>query len=147
MIRLTIFSLLFVVGCARSTPGPTRPPVPVPAVSSVPRFPMVVTCYIGPADSGRSCSAGPVDNPKVDVTSKATWKAGIRCGDTGGKISDIEWQLLGQRGESDLYRIVRRFPADDPSPQVTTKEVEFSGKRAVVFQDEDHTIVIDTPKQ
>jgi hypothetical protein len=146
MNRLIVVSLLLGLGCARSTPAPTQPPVPVPVVLSVPRFPMVVTCYIGPANSGRSCTAGPVDgNPNVNPN--ATWKAGIRCGDSGGKISEIEWQLLGQRGESDLYRIVCRFPADDPSPQVTTKEVEFSGKRAIVFQDEFHTIVIDSPKQ
>ena len=104
---------------------------------------MALTCYIGPDGSGSSCTTQPIHiGPGVN-----SWKAGVRCGVTGGKISDVEYEMLGQVDEGDRYRIVRRFPADDPSPQVKTKEVVFSGKRSIIFQDDFHCIVIDSPKK
>jgi hypothetical protein len=105
---------------------------------------MAITCFIGKLDSGRSCST---EGPKEPVPAGVKVKASLRCGDTGGKISEIEWTFLGRRDGKDRYHLVRRFPVDDPGVAVSTKEIEFSGERVVVFQDDVHCIVVEPPKK
>src|SRR5437588_10706793 len=97
MSRLMLGLLLLIVSCSKSVPVLVISSPPAPAISLVPRFPMAVTCYIGSADSGRSCSSR-VDHIGPGVT---WWKGDVCCGDTGGKISDIEYEMLRQGDEGD----------------------------------------------
>ena len=111
-----------------------------PAKSS-PRFKARVVCFNGKIDSGSSC-AGDTFQPdgKVHPTGKMT------CG-FPGKVSEIEWSFLEQRGSTDVYKFTRRFPSDTPSAKTTTKTVEFSDRRVIVFEDESQVIVLEQPKK
>lgn len=114
-----------------------------PALSR-PRYVAVVTCFNGKADSGSSCSTTPTQDLTADPKVKVT--RGMTCG-FPGKVSELQWEYIGQRGAADLYRISRRFPSDTPSVRTTTKTIEFTGKRVTVFEDADQVVVMDLPKK
>lgn len=118
-------------------------PAQVDLDSALPRHPAAVTCFIGRVDSGRRCSSRIDTCPPAVADVTATFKLG--CGDAGGPLSEIEWQFLGQRGESDLYRLIRRFPVDDSASETTVREVAYGGKRVIVFEDDVHCVVIEPP--
>jgi hypothetical protein len=125
--------VLLVAGCGE---------IPQPQVqNTAPRYPMVVTCFAGELDSRSKCSSLVGD---VVPRPSATFK--IACGTTGGDTTEIEWAFLGHRGDKDAYRLTHRFPANTPNPGVSSKEVEFTGKRIVVFQDTEHYTVVESPR-
>ena len=62
-----------------------------------------------------------------------------------GKVSELKWEFVGQRGAADLYRIARRFPSDTPNARTTTNTIAFTGKRVTVFADADQVVVMETP--
>jgi hypothetical protein len=62
------------------------------------------------------------------------------------KVSEIEWALVKRRGDKDVYRFTRRFPADAQNPSTTAEVVEYSGSRVIVFQDKWQVIVIEPPR-
>ena len=114
-----------------------------PALSG-PRYVAVVTCFNGKVDSGSSCSTKPTQEPAPDPKVKVS--RGMTCG-FPGKVSDLQWEYVGQRGAADLYRIARRFPSDTPNARTTTNTIAFTGKRIKVFEDADQVVVMETPKK
>ncbi len=111
---------------------------------SGPRYVAVVTCFNGKADSGSSCSTKPTQEPVPDP--KVQVSRGMTCG-FPGKVSELQWEYVGQRGAADLYRIARRFPSDTPNARTATNTIAFIGKRVTIFEDADQVIVIETPKK
>lgn len=113
-------------------------------VQSQPRYVAVVTCFNGKLDSGSSCSAKPAKDPK----NEASWqiKRELTCG-SPGKVSEVQWQFVGQKGDADVYQVTRRFPSDTPGAVTATNTVSFTGKRVTVFEDKDQVIVIGPPKK
>ena len=104
-----------------------------------PRFKVRVTCFNGAPDvssfgSGTSYGA----NGTLYYEGKMT------CG-VPGRVSEITWHFAQQRGEKDVYFLTRRFPIDGASVDTSSKEVEVSTQRVIVFQDEHQTIVIEPP--
>jgi hypothetical protein len=60
-------------------------------------------------------------------------------------VSDIEWAFVERRGDKDVYQFTRRFPADGGNPSTTSKVVEYTGNRVIVFKDKWQVIVIEPP--
>jgi hypothetical protein len=108
---------------------------------SAPHLKAVVTCFQYKLDSGASCS-GACFQP--DGTLMRTGK--MTCGHRG-KVSDIEWTFVERRGDKDLYKFTRRFPVNAGSPSTTSKVVEYTGNRVIIFKDKWQVIVIEPPSQ
>jgi predicted Ser/Thr protein kinase len=104
--------------------------------SSAPRFKALITCFNGRLDSGSSCSG---ENFQPDGTIHPQGK--MKCGHPG-KVSEIEWSFVEQRGGKDAYRFTRRFSADSDTASTTTKIIEFSDSRIVVFEDGFQVVMI-----
>lgn len=112
-----------------------------PAKSAGPRFKARIACFNGKLDSGSSCSGNTF---QPDGIIHPTGK--MACG-FPGKVSEIEWSFVERRGDNDVYRFTRRFPTDTSATTTSSKSVEFSDKRVIVFQDELQAVVIEPPKQ
>lgn len=106
-----------------------------------PRFKARVVCFNGKLDSGSSCA---VTNFQPDGALHA--KGNLTCG-FPGQVSEIEWSFVERRGTKDVYRFTRRFPADTAAASTTSKSVEFSDSRVVVFEDKFQAVVIEPPKK
>ena len=52
-------------------------------------------------------------------------------------------RIRRERGDKDIYAFTRRFPLGTPEMTTTRREVEFSGDRIKVFEDESQCIVIE----
>ena len=58
--------------------------------------------------------------------------------------SDIKWQLIGQKGEADLYRVEWRFAFRNTAGSTRVGEVPFDGmKPAIVFSNQWQTVSIE----
>ena len=110
-------------------------------VKASPRFKARVVCFNGKLDSGSSCGG---TNFQPDGTLHATNK--MTCG-FPGQVSEIECAFIERRGDKDVYRFTRRFPSDTPAASTTSKTVEFSNSRVVVFEDKVQAVVIEPPKK
>jgi hypothetical protein len=111
-----------------------------PAKAS-PRFRARVTCFNGKVDSGSSCSATTFQpDGALHLTGKMT------CG-FPGQVSEVEWSFVERRGTNDVYRFTRRFPSDTAAASTTSKNIEFSDSRVVVFEDKFQVVVIEPPKK
>jgi hypothetical protein len=102
-----------------------------------PRYKVLLTCFNGKIDSGSLCSTGLY---QADGTLHKAGK--LTCG-YPGKTSEIEHAFVGRRGDKDIYAFTRRFPLGTPEMSTTRREVEFSGDRIKVFEDESQCIVIE----
>ena len=104
-----------------------------------PRFKARVACFNGKLDSRSSCAG---TNFQPDGSLHPTGK--MSCG-FPGKVSEIEWSFVERRGNKDVYRFTRRFPSDSGAASTTSKTVEFSDSRVVVFEDKFQAVVIEPP--
>jgi len=111
-----------------------------PAKAS-PRFKARVACFNGKLDSRSSCAG---TNFQPDGSLHPTGK--MSCG-FPGKVSEIEWSFVERRGNKDVYRFTRRFPSDSGAAGTTSKTVEFSESRVVVFEDKFQAVVIEPPRK
>ncbi|MBA4017921.1 MAG: hypothetical protein C0483_12155 [Pirellula sp.] len=106
-----------------------------------PRIKARVVCFNGKVDSGSSCS---ITNFQPDGTLHTTGK--MTCG-FSGRVSEVEWSFVERRGTNDVYRFTRRFPSDTAAVSTTSKSVEFSDSRVIVFEDQFQVVVIEPPKK
>jgi hypothetical protein len=112
-----------------------------PPATASPRFKARIVCFNGKLDSGSFC-AGTSFQPDGTLQPKGQMTCGYP-----GKVSDLEWSFVERRGTNDVYRFTRRFPSDSPAPNTTSKTVEFSDRRVIVFGDQAQVIVIEPPKK
>jgi hypothetical protein len=54
----------------------------------------------------------------------------------------LSWQYLGTTDEGDRYELERTYPAEEPNQATTRKELVFSGKVLVLFDDDLSTVVM-----
>ena len=106
-----------------------------------PRFKARVACFNGKLDSGSSC-ASTCFQPDGALQAKGTMSCGFP-----GQVSEIEWSFVERRNDKDIYRFTRRFPADTEAATTTSKSVEFSDSRVVIFEDKFQAVVIEPPKE
>jgi len=110
------------------------------SAADTPRYKNTVICFNGGLDSGSSCSKTSFRPDELH------WPATMRCG-FAGKVSEIEWSFVERHGDKDVYQFTRRFPADTDHATTTSKNVEFSDQRVIVFQDTNQVVVIQPPKK
>ena len=135
IMRTTFFALftaLLIAAHCRAADAPAK---------AAPRFKARVACFNGQVDSSNSCSATTF---QPDGALHKT--GGMTCG-FPGQVSKIEWSFVEQRGDKDVYRFTRRFPSDTAAASTTSKTVEFSDRRVVVFEDKLQAVVIEPPKK
>ncbi len=106
-----------------------------------PRFKARVVCFNGQLDFGSSCASTCF---QPDGTLQA--KGNMTCG-FPGQVSEVDWSFVERRNDKDVYRFTRRFPADTGVTTTTSKTVEFSDSRVVVFEDKFQAVVIEPPKK
>ena len=111
-----------------------------PAKTS-PRFKARVACFNGKLDSGSSCSTTTFQ-PDGALHAKGKMTCGFP-----GQVSEIEWSFVERRGTNDVYRFTRRFPSDTAAVSTTSKSIEFSNSRVVVFEDKFQAVVMEPPKK
>jgi hypothetical protein len=134
-MRITLFSVIAVSLISFHLVAADTP------AKESPRFKARVACFNGKVDSGSSCST---TNSQPDGTWHTTGK--MRCG-FSGRVSEIEWSFVERRGTNDVYRFTRRFPSDTAAVSTTSKNVEFSNSRVIVFEDTFQVLVIEPPKK
>lgn len=83
--------------------------------------------------SGKSgcTSSSQKGQPLADAT--------LKCGYPSA-VSEVTWKYIKTVDAGDVYRFTRRFPSDVENPKEETKEVTYTGKEIVVFQDKFHRI-------
>ncbi len=106
-----------------------------------PRFKARVACFNGQLDFGSSC-ASTCFQPDGTLQAKGNMTCGIP-----GQVSEVDWSFVERRKDKDVYRFTRRFPADTGATTTTSKSVEFSDSRVVVFEDKFQAVVIEPPKK
>jgi hypothetical protein len=96
---------------------------------------------IGPGVNGSSINAGPDSTfpgnmEKDTVTSP-------------GHESELQWTFVGRNRDKDVYRFTfTRFTKSGSTNKTTTsKEVQFDGKRIIVFEDGFHAVVMESPSE
>ena len=110
-------------------------------IETPPRFKARVVCFNGKLDSGSSC-ASTCFQPDGTLHPKGKMTCGF-----AGQVSEVEWSFVERRGTSDVYRFTRRFPSDTAAVSTTSKSVEFSDSRVVVFKDKFQVVVMEAPKK
>lgn len=76
------------------------------------------------------------------ITLAASILAGAETQRMAPGIRAIETHQNG----ADVYRFVRRFPADQPDNRTAQNTVQYADDRVVVFQDERQVVVIQPPR-
>ena len=66
---------------------------------------------------------------------------------TPGRESDLQWKFVGRDRDRDVYdfTFTRATKTGSTEKTTTSKQVQFDGKQAVVFQDDLHTVVMESP--
>lgn len=103
-----------------------------------------VISYEGKIGSG-------VKTTSIDLASDNTYPGG-GGGDantTPGKEHELKWSFVGRNGDKDVYRFTftRMTKASSSDKITTSKEVQFDGKQIIVFEDDLHAVVMESPSE
>jgi hypothetical protein len=106
------------------------------------RFQNKVISYEGKIGSGVSSSSmllAPDGNYPGNISSNTVTSPGHE--------SKLEWVFIGRNGSKDVYlfTFTRKMKKDSSSQTTTSKEVQFVGKKVIVFEDELHCVVMESP--
>lgn len=104
---------------------------------AAPRFKARFACFNGKLDSGTTTF-----QPDGALHGRGKMTCGFP-----GQVSEIEWSFVERRGTNDIYRFTRRFPSDTAAASTTSKSINFSDSRVVVFEDKFQAVVIEPPKK
>jgi hypothetical protein len=110
------------------------------------RFKTKVISYEGKIGSG-------VNGSTTNFVPVNTGAGGSDTVTSPGHESELKWTFVGRNGDKDVYWFTfTRTTTKTPSPGRTTKdkittakEVQFDGKQIVVFKDELHLVVMESP--
>lgn len=108
------------------------------------RFKTKVVCSDGKKSSGGSTTS---INPSPDATSPGT--ENIDAGTSPGREYELKWKYIGRRGGKDLYHFTftRRTKVGAPGKTTSAKDVLFDGHQEKIFEDDLHTVIIDSPSE
>jgi len=68
-------------------------------------------------------------------------KGEVTCGHPN-HVSKMGWSFLRSTAEGDIYRFTRRYPSGTEGAGVEIKEVSYSGKTMILWQDDYQKIVL-----
>jgi len=101
-----------------------------------------VTCYEGKVGSRISGSG-------VLLAPDGTYPGNISVMSvtSAGHESELKWTFVGRSRDKDAYRFTftRMTKVGSLGKTTTSKKVQFGGKQIVVFEDELHTVVMESP--
>lgn len=149
VITIIIFaSIIAMSGCSKRTPeqadsNEASYASAPPKEYSNPKYPAVLTCFIGKIGSRSNCSSI-IAKPDENVSNFKINNVKLTCGHPG-KVSEIGWKFIKHENNKDMYSFKRVFPADANEYTETSKTVAFDENQIIVFQDEYQVIVIDSP--
>ncbi len=104
-----------------------------------PRFTQAsLVCFIGKIDTPNYCRC---TLAKIADGSSIT-TGQLTCG-RDGQVLEITWTYHGQKNGEDVYHVIRKFPSDSPAAKKAEADVNFDGKRQMLFQDDDQCIVME----
>jgi hypothetical protein len=68
---------------------------------------------------------------------------------SSGHESELKWTFVGRNKDKDVYRFtfIRMTKAGSSDKTTTSKEIQFDGKQIIVFEDDLHTIVLESPSE
>lgn len=68
---------------------------------------------------------------------------------TPGHESKLVWKFVGRNGGKDFYQFsfTRMTKAGVSVKTTDSKEISFDGRRIVIFKDDFHTVIIDSPSE
>ena len=84
-------------------------------------------------------------SPSPETTSIGVENKNV--GTNTGREYELAWKFIGRKGDKDVYEFTftRMTKAGVLSKTGSSKEVDFDGKRAVVFEDELHAVIVESP--
>ena len=147
---LIISGLLFFNGCAKHKPTPSDTNDAVAAANvqptmSSPHYAAELFCYVGKIGS-RTNSHIIISNPNKETNPNLKINSqSISCG-YSDMVSKISWKFIQHKENKDIYSFKRIFPVDASERSTTSKVVEYEGKEIIIFKDECHVVVLDTPE-
>lgn len=108
------------------------------------RFKTKIVSYEGKIGSS---SFGSSINPSPELTAPGT--EGTDEITSPGRESKLVWKFVGRNGGKDAYRFTftRMIKAGVSFKTTDSKEISFDGRRIVVFQDDLHTVIIESPSE
>jgi hypothetical protein len=153
MIRHTVTTIILIAiiaasGCSKRTSeqvdsNDTSYYSGTPEEQKNPKYAASLTCFIGKIGSRSNCSSI-IAKPGENVSKFKVNSVKLRCG-YPGEVSEIGWKFIRHENNKDLYSFERIFPADANEYKVTSKTVAYDGNQIIIFQDEHHVIVLDSP--
>ena len=127
LLAVALFGMAFCASAQISTNEPSR-------------FKIKVVSYQGKEGSGVSGSAmsGVPNEPGYVGSDTVT---------SPGHESELKWWFVGRNGGKDVYHFTcKRMPKSGSTNQTTSaKDVSFVGEKIIVFQDDLHCVVMETP--
>lgn len=108
------------------------------------RLAIKITSYEGKIGSG-TCST--CLNPTPDAVFPGN--SGSDEVTSPGRESKLKWTFVGRNKEKDVYEIsfTRKTKANSSDQRTDSKEIQFEGKKVVVFEDELHAVVMENPNE
>ena len=104
------------------------------------QFKTKIISYEGKEGSGVSSSA-------TSVVPNEPGYVGSDTVTSPGHESELKWWFVGRNGGKDVYHFTFKRMAKSGSTNQTTSatDVSFVGKKIIVFQDDRHCVVMETP--
>jgi hypothetical protein len=64
-----------------------------------------------------------------------------------GTARELKWTFVGRNGSKDVWRFTftRMTKAGSSDKTTTAREIQFDGKQIVVFKDDLHTVIMESP--
>ena len=106
------------------------------------RFKIKIISYEGKEGSG-------VSSGTVSFVSEEPGSGGGNTVTSPGHESELKWSFVGRNGGKDVYRFTfKRMTKTGSSNQTTSsKDIQFAGEKIIVFQDELHCVVVESPSE
>jgi hypothetical protein len=103
-----------------------------------------ITCYEGKIGSGSS--TGAVSFAPESTYPGSVWRDKLA---SPGNEHELECTFVGRSGNKDVYRFTftRMTKAGSSDKTTTSKEVQFDGKQIIVFEDDLHAVVMESPNK
>ena len=127
LLSIILVGLAFCAGAQISTNQPSR-------------FKTKVVSYEGKIGSG-------VNSSTVSFVPNDPGTGGDNTVTTSGHESELKWTFSGRNGDKDVYRFTftRMTNAGSANKTTASKEIQFDGKQIIVFEDELHAVVMESP--
>lgn len=114
------------------------------------RFKTKIVLHGGKAGQGGAVASAFDFAPEDTYPGKESPRKVLTVSTPGDELG-LSWEFVGRNGDKDVYRFTfTRTTKMGASAKTTTsfsKEVEFDGHQSVIFEDDLHTVIIESPTE